>query len=508
MKDILEVSNTDLDARIGILHTKHGKIEVPTFVPVVHPIKQEISIDVIKRLGFDLVITNAYITMKYYGKEINESIHNIINFDKSIMTDSGGYQVLEYGDLDVDYDEVARFESRIKSDIAVPLDKPTGLNIDRGRAEEYVRKTLEASEHTIKIADSDTIWVGPIQGGKYLDLIEYSSRRLDRLGYEMFALGSPTEVMEAYDFRLLAEMIITAKRSIPLNKPLHLFGAGNPLTIPLAIALGCDTFDSASYMLYAKDDRYMLSNGTININDISYLPCTCFVCSNYKASELVSLPKKERSIEIAKHNLCMIKREVDAVKEAIMEGRLWEYVIQKSRSHPKLFAANYILKDIGSLTPLHKKHAIFFMDSIDQYRPEARRFRKMVRKIKYSSDLLILIPEQDEHPLYATSIYSRLKSISKNSLIAYYSPYLGIVPEELSDLFPAAHHLTPSKEFNIGEFPTFKEAFLDFVRYNHFNNIIILAEHSLMRFINEYDIKCKMVKSYDELLDAIIQYNI
>ncbi|MEM4275673.1 MAG: tRNA-guanine transglycosylase, partial [Candidatus Nitrosocaldaceae archaeon] len=126
MKDILEVSNTDLDARIGILHTKHGKIEVPTFVPVVHPIKQEISIDVIKRLGFDLVITNAYITMKYYGKEINESIHNIINFDKSIMTDSGGYQVLEYGDLDVDYDEVARFESRIKSDIAVPLDKPTG----------------------------------------------------------------------------------------------------------------------------------------------------------------------------------------------------------------------------------------------------------------------------------------------------------------------------------------------------------------------------------------------
>ena len=62
--------------------------------------------------------------------------------------------------------------------------------------------------------------------------------------------------MEDYDFRLLAKMILTAKDIIP-NKPLHLFGAGHPLAISIAVALGCDTFDSASYILYARDNRYI-----------------------------------------------------------------------------------------------------------------------------------------------------------------------------------------------------------------------------------------------------------
>ena len=84
------------------MYTNHGKIETPAFVPVIHPVKQTIPSKKIKEIGFDVVITNAYITKNNYGDEaVKNGIHKIINFDKSIMTDSGGYQVLEYGDLEV-----------------------------------------------------------------------------------------------------------------------------------------------------------------------------------------------------------------------------------------------------------------------------------------------------------------------------------------------------------------------------------------------------------------------
>ena len=94
---MFEIIKSDLAGRIGILHTNHGKIETPAFVPVIHPVKQTIPTKKIGSLGFDLVITNAYITLNYYGdKAAKSGIHKIINFDGAVMTDSGGYQVLEY----------------------------------------------------------------------------------------------------------------------------------------------------------------------------------------------------------------------------------------------------------------------------------------------------------------------------------------------------------------------------------------------------------------------------
>jgi hypothetical protein len=168
------------------------------------------------------------------------------------------------------------------------------------------------------------------------------------MGFQLMALGSPVELMEAYEFAALAHMIVTAKRVIT-SKPIHLFGAGHPLTIPLTIALGCDTFDSASYMLYAKAGRYMMPNGTVRLNELSYLPCQCPVCSSHTLNELRSMQSNGRTIEVAKHNLHILKAEVDAVKQAIMDGRLWEYVVQKARAHPKLMEAVQLFKDLELL---------------------------------------------------------------------------------------------------------------------------------------------------------------
>ncbi len=523
---MFEIKHSDLAGRIGRLYTKHGVIETPAFLPVVHPIRQEVSIEELKRIGFKAVITNAYITLKEH-KDIKD-IHEIIKFDGPIMTDSGGYQVLIYGNIDVDHITMAKFQSMIGSDIAVPLDKPTGFNLPRSKAEQYVELTLKAAEDTIKMAreeakgiDSNTIWAAPIQGGEHLDLVEYSSMKLLAMGYEFFALGSPTELMESYEFHILAKMIVSARRVIPLSKPLHLFGAGHPLTIPLAVALGCDTFDSASYMLYAKDGRYMLVNGTCNIKDLDYLPCNCHVCSRYTAKELRELDKHELMLNIALHNLYTIKREVEHVKHAIVEGRLWEYVVQKSLSHPRLVDANLVIKDCEYLekcTPIYKDKALFLSLPLDQYRPELKRFRRQVIE-NYScscKDTLILVKEPEEHPFYKSNKYITLKlNISLNNnycsngiLYAYYSPFLGVVPEELSDMYPSAHILTSKINQRYSDFTTLIDSIVKFVKKNRFKRVIIECDDELRVLLDssfkDYDINIEYHTDLNSIIESFI----
>ncbi len=512
---MLEIKHSDLAGRIGRLKTKHGIVETPAFLPVVHPVRQEISIDELERIGFDMLITNAYITWKEYGDA--KDIHDILNYNKPIMTDSGGYQVLVYGNVDVDHPTMARFQAKIGSDVAVPLDKPTGSGLPRSKAEQYVELTLKAAEDTIRIGDSEgsgTIWAAPIQGGEHLDLVEYSSKRLLEMGYEFFALGSPTEIMEAYEFYTLARMIVTARRVIPLSKPMHLFGAGHPLTIPLAVALGCDTFDSASYILYAKDGRYMLQNGTVSIDDLEYLPCVCPVCSSIDPRELKELSNDEKIAKIALHNLYTIKREIDGVKQAIVEGRLWEYVVQRSLAHPKLAEANHILKEcseyLEQCTPIFKDRALFISLPIDQYRPELTRFRRLVcTNIRSDKSMLVLLMEPEEHPFYTSSRYKVIKDAIMNKMqvdsgeknsddsnngnndnnndnndnesrsskdnvqIAYYSPFLGIVPEEVSDVYPASHIVGIRHGVSYDDFPTMLNAIIHFIKSNGFKRVLV-----------------------------------
>ena len=502
-----EIRHTDLAARIGVLDTPHGLVETPTFVPVVHPVRQAISPSNLKNLGFHVLITNAYITLRHYGDEaIKKGIHSILNYDGTVMTDSGGYQVLEYGSIRVEPLEIAQFQKSIKSDIAIPLDKPTGYGLKYEKAKRYVEETLKnakdtlalLSEHDARCTGDDyyntdqTLWLGPIQGGEHSDLVSYSADSLDKMGFNIFGLGSPVELMEAYEFSILAQMIYNMKRSIPA-KPIHLFGAGHPLTIPLVIALGCDMFDSASYMLYAKDNRYMHANGTIRLEEISYFPCYCSVCAEYTVDEMLAMDIEKRTIELAKHNLYVLKAEVCAVKEAIMQGRLWEYVVQKARAHPKLFDAIQLFKNFDFLdegTPLFKEKAIFLFDAIDQYRPEVRRFQKIVSNFRSKNKKkLILYPESNIHPFYRTKEYSKLIKEFANAQICTYNPFLGVIPSEICDIYPASHNLiTKSVTGNqIEDYPTFTESLNKFLRANHFEEIIIIADSFMHKILDSKD---------------------
>ncbi len=476
---MFEVRYSDLAARIGRLETPHGVVETPAFVPVVHPVRQTVSTQFLKKIGFDIVITNAYITLRHYGDEARRrGIHDIIGYDGAVMTDSGGYQVLEYGSVEVEPAIMAQFEKDIRSDMPIPLDKPTGYGLDYEMAKEYVSTTLKNSQETLQVVgDTNAIWVGPVQGAEHSDLVEHSARELDRMGFKLLALGSPVELMEAYEFSTLARMIVAAKKVIPA-KPVHLFGAGHPLTIPLAVALGCDMFDSASYMLYAKDGRYMTPNGTVRLAELVYLPCQCPVCSSHSLEELLRMQGDERIIEVAKHNLHVLKSEVDAVKQAIMDGRLWEYVMQKARAHPKLMEAVKLFKDIEMLewgTPLFKERAIFFYDPIDQHRPEAKRFRRAAKGFRSTKKKLVLCPEGEVHPFYSTRSYREVVKKFPDAQVCSYSPFLGIIPAEISDVFPASHNLATKSGHRPEDYPTFIESLKEFAC--RFEEIVIMADN-------------------------------
>ena len=477
---LFEISKTDLAGRIGSIHTNHGKIETPAYVPVIHPVKQTIPSKKIKEIGFDLVITNAYITRNGYGDEaIKKGIHNIIDFDRAIMTDSGGYQVLEYGDVEVLPPEMASFEKGILTDFAIPLDKPTGFGMPIKKAEAYVKHTLQVSKKTLEDSeDNGQIWIGPIQGGEHFDLVAKSTKSLVKMGFQMLALGSPVEFMESYEYRLLAQMIVAAKKQMPHSIPLHLFGAGHPLTIPFAIALGCDTFDSASYMLYAKKHRYITDDGTRYLKDITVFPCNCEICSKYTPDEFRSLEATEKINQLAIHNLHAIKLEVDKVKQAIHEGRLWEYVIKKARAHPKLFEMIEVMTEnyefLGLGTPKFKEKAIFLYDKEDQFRPEVQSFHNTVRRFKSNKKKIVIIKEYNTKPGYLSPQYIGLKKKFKDFdsiQVCQYNPHLGLIPIEISDIFPAAHHETARLDFKPNEFTVFEKTWKDFFNNNKFLEI-------------------------------------
>ena len=470
---MFEVIKSDLGGRIGRLHTNSGTVETPAFVPVVHPVKQSVGCDTLKRMGFEMVITNAYITMKRYGAEAERrGIHDIIGFDGPVMTDSGGYQVLEYGDLDVDPDGMARFQAAIMSDMPVPLDKPTGLGISHETASGYVDRTLDACRRTIRGAPANgQMWVGTLQGGEYADLVRRSARGLLEYGYSAMALGSPVEYMESYRYRQLARMVSHARGAVPSAIPLHLFGAGHPLTVPLAVALGCDTFDSASYVLYARQGRYITPDGTRLLRELRHFPCQCAVCASRTPAELAA--DEGRADLLALHNLAAIKAEVDATRQAIHEGRLWERVVMKARAHPRLFEALSVLPGNGVLeegTPRFKAKAAFLYDGLDQHRPEAAAFRRAVASFRTPKSVLHIIPEPRSRPAYLSGACAALAA-DPDVQVCVYNPFLGVIPVELSDLYPAAHHLAVRGAREPAEFPTFTESLKALLANNGFSEV-------------------------------------
>lgn len=447
--------------RIGRLHTCRGPAETPLFLPVISPTRQIVKPREMKeQLKCEAIITNAYLLLKRgLPKPVPPDLHSRLDFDGVIMTDSGAYQLLRYGEIHTDAEEITRFQEHIGADIAVVLDVPTG-DVSREQAAETVKRTLANSRKTLEVvSNSRTLWVGPVQGGSHIDLVEYCAQESSKMGFDIHALGSPTLLMERYLFPPLVDMICAAKMNLPFERPLHLFGAGHPMMFSLAVALGCDMFDSAAYSLYAKNDRYMTVSGTMRLTDIRDFPCSCRVCSSVSPKELRDLKPELRERKLALHNLHVCFEEVRRIKQAIFEGRLWELVESRARSHPSLFRGfaravqnSRCMEMFEKNTPVSKRKGIFLLDSVSLKRPEVRAYLRRLRE-NYSpprgKSLLLLLPS-----IWRDAEAEKIKSTSRGGVLigkksthpCYYGPPFGLVPGELVDrsigVFPPSQSLS------------------------------------------------------------------
>lgn len=456
---MFEVKHHDLLGRIGYIKTKTGTFETPALLPVVNPVQQIITPRELYEMGFRSVITNAYVLLRRKKKEAEEKgVHKLLDYPGVVMTDSGAYQLLVYGRVETTPEEVVEFQEKIGSDIAVILDVPTGFKVNRAKAEQTVEETLRRARELFLVKKKKkTLWVGPVQGGTWLDLVKRSAEEIAKLPFHMYALGSPTRVMEQYMFDLLVDMILTAKTCLPITKPFHLFGAGHPMMFPLAAALGCDTFDSASYAIYAKQRRYMYEGGTLRLEDLDYLPCSCPVCSKLSPEELREMPDEEAERNLARHNLYACLAEIRRVKQAIAEGRLWELLEARARTHPSMKSAlaklNKYVEIFERFTPLSKRRGLFFYDNFSLTRPEAERFRRRVKerfKPPREASILLLLPPVSSKPYTRNkkvrNVLSRLSRELEEDLgrvhLCIYTA-LGIVPLELDEVYPASQHEGP-----------------------------------------------------------------
>jgi 7-cyano-7-deazaguanine tRNA-ribosyltransferase len=455
-----EIKEKDLLGRIGRLKTKSGSVETPLLFPVVNPRVQPISPRSIKeKFGFDAVITNSYIIKKSgQEKAAIDGLHKFLDFDGVVMTDSGAYQILIYGDVEVTPHEIVEYQEQIGSDIATILDIPTGWRVPKEQAEQTVEETLRRAKNFFKIKKrEDILWVGPVQGGRHLDLVAKSASEMGKLPFQVHALGSPTEVMECYRFEVLVDMILTAKIGLPVERPLHLFGAGHPFMFSIAVALGCDLFDSAAYALYARENRYMTENGTWRLNELDYFPCSCPNCANTSPKIVLEKPKSEIELFLAEHNLYVCRAEMNRIKQAIREGRLWEHAEMRAHAHPALLTALKRVKNyeayIEKYSPVVKKSGFFFFDSDGLARPEVVHYRNRLME-RYSSPraarILLLVPQTRNKPFHKAQEFRKIRqiishlpqNISKVVHVCFYAAPFGIIPLELDEVYPLSQHET------------------------------------------------------------------
>jgi len=457
-----EIRDRDILARIGRFKTKSGVFETPALLPVINPNVQPISPKEIgEGFGCEALITNAYIVKKHFQDEaVEKGIHGFLNFNRVVMTDSGAYQILIYGGKEVKLSnrEIVQYQEQVDTDIATILDVPTGWRVSQQYARHTVAETLKRAKELSKIKSRDDIaWVGPIQGGNHLDLVAESARKMGKLPFQIHALGSPTPVMEQYLFDTLVNMIMTAKMNLPLERPLHLFGAGHPFMFALAIALGCDFFDSAAYAIYAREDRYMTETGTARLRELEYFPCSCPVCTETSPEKALAISKTERQAFLSRHNLYVCFSEIRQIKQAIIEGRLWEHLRMRAHGHPALLGA---VKELVKYkhyfeesSPVIKKSGLFFFDSLDLSRPEILRHKKRLSN-KYSppktAKLLVLLPQTRTKPFHKSweheealkEVQRKLSDMAIRVHVCTYAAPFGIVPAELDEVYPLSQHET------------------------------------------------------------------
>lgn len=345
-------------ARLGRLHTPHGTIDTPVFMPVgtLASVKT-MSPEELKEIGAGIILSNTYHLWLRPGEDIVEEaggLHAFMNWDRAILTDSGGFQVFSLSDLRKIEEEGVHFRSHLNGEPlflspekAIQIENALGADIIMAFDEcppypatyEYVKQSLERTsrwaERCLKAhqkPDKQGLF-GIIQGGVYKDLREQSAKDLLSLDFPGYAVGG-LSVGEPKE--LMYEALEWTTPLIPQHKPRYLMGVGSPDALIEGAIRGIDMFDCVLPTRIARNGTTMTSQGRVVIRNAQYErdfspldpECDCYTCRNYTRAYLRHLIKADEVFGIrltTYHNLYFLIKLMSQIRQAILEDRLLDF---------------------------------------------------------------------------------------------------------------------------------------------------------------------------------------
>lgn len=355
----LEIKHIDktTGARYGILHTPHGDVEVPMFMPVgTNATVKCLSPEMVKACGSGVILANTYHLHLRPGEAIVAKaggLHHFMNYDGPILTDSGGFQVFSLqsnrtiseegvefrndlnGDKDFFSPETAiKIEEALGADIIMSFDECIPYPCSYEYAEKSTERTLRwAKRGQIAHTREDQALFGIVQGGSFTALREKAAKELAKMDFPGYSIGG-TSIGEPKDVCL--KMVEDAVRYLPPDKPRYLMGVGSIDYLLEGITRGVDMFDCVLPTRIARHGTLMTSHGRVNIQDAKYKEdftplddqCDCYTCTHYSRAYLrhLYLAKEEFGKTLNSiHNIRFLIKMMEGARKAIQENRFAEF---------------------------------------------------------------------------------------------------------------------------------------------------------------------------------------
>ncbi len=358
-KFYLEIKHVDPNsgARYGVLHTWHGDVEVPMFMPVgTNATVKTLSPEEVKSLGSGVILANTYHLHLRPGEDIVSKaggLHRFMNYDGPILTDSGGFQVFSlaktrkiteegvafknYLDGSKEFltpEKVIGIEEALGADIIMSFDECIPYPAEYEYAKKSTERTLRWAKRGLEAHKrDDQALFGIVQGGAFKDLRKLSATELAKMDFPGYSIGG-TSIGEPKE--ICFQMIDDAIPYLPLDKPRYLMGVGSLDYILGGIERGIDMFDCVLPTRIARHGALMTSSGRINIKKAEYRDdfspldpeCDCYTCKNYSKAYLHHLNRVDE--EFGKrlnslHNIRFLIKVVEGARKAIQEDRFLEY---------------------------------------------------------------------------------------------------------------------------------------------------------------------------------------
>ncbi len=355
----LEILHVDKNcgARYGILHTPHGDVEVPMFMPVgtVGTVKT-ISPEELYDMHAGVVLANTYHLHLRPGEDIVDKaggIQKFMNYKGPMLTDSGGFQVFSLAKSRDIKEEGVTFKShlngdkiffspeivmgieeKIGADIAMSFDECIPYPATRKYAEDSTLRTLRWAKRGKEAhKKEDQALFGIVQGGDYEDLRRMCAEELVKMDFDGYSIGG-TSIGEPKE--VCFRMIDYAIKYLPEDKPRYLMGVGSLDYMLEGVAKGVDMMDCVLPTRIARHGTLMTHNGRVNIKNEKYKEdfttldpeCDCYTCKNFTKAYLRHLYVADESFGkrlLSIHNLRFLISVMEGAREAIKEDRFLEY---------------------------------------------------------------------------------------------------------------------------------------------------------------------------------------